>query len=82
MKTRLLGNTGLAFSILSFGDSSIGAEFRAIDVADALKCAEVALDLGISAPYSASNWHKPAVAQAVAAVDKNWFSPCGSPLSK
>jgi L-galactose dehydrogenase len=31
MQKRRLGNTGLDLSILSFGASSIGAEFRAID---------------------------------------------------
>ena len=31
MKTRALGNTGLQLPILSFGASSLGAEFRGID---------------------------------------------------
>jgi len=48
MKKRRLGNTGLDLSILSFGASSIGAEFRAIDMEDALRCVRVALDRGMN----------------------------------
>ncbi len=48
MQTRTLGDTGLELSILSFGASSIGAEFRAIDVDDALRCVNVALDRGMN----------------------------------
>ncbi len=48
MQTRPLGNTGLDLSILSFGASSIGAEFRAIDVDEALRCVNVALDRGMN----------------------------------
>ncbi len=55
MQTRPLGNTGLDLSVLSFGASSIGAEFRAIDVDEALRCVNVALDRGMNyidtAPY-------------------------------
>ena len=39
MQTRRLGNTGLDLPILSFGASSLGAEFRAIDVNEALRSA-------------------------------------------
>ena len=48
METRSLGNTGLDLSVLSFGASSIGAEFRPIDVPEALKCVRVALDRGMN----------------------------------
>ena len=48
MQTRPLGNTGLDLSVLSFGASSIGAEFRSIDIADALRCVHVALDRGMN----------------------------------
>ena len=48
MQTRPLGNTGLDLSILSFGASSIGAEFRSIDIADSLQCVHVALDRGMN----------------------------------
>jgi L-galactose dehydrogenase len=48
MKTRTLGKTGLDLSILSFGASSIGAEFRAIDIAESLRCVHVALERGMN----------------------------------
>ncbi|QDT13524.1 aldo/keto reductase [Planctomycetes bacterium K23_9] len=48
METRPLGNTGLDLSVLSFGASSIGAEFRKIDVPEALRCVNVALDRGMN----------------------------------
>ncbi len=48
MQTRPLGNTGLDLSVLSFGASSIGAEFRQIDVPEALRCVKVALDRGMN----------------------------------
>src|SRR5258706_14367303 len=48
MKTRALGKTGLNLPILSFGASSLGAEFRAVDVNEALASVQVALDNGMS----------------------------------
>ncbi|MGV3483957.1 MAG: aldo/keto reductase [Planctomycetaceae bacterium] len=48
MKKRRLGETGLDLSILSFGASSIGAEFRSVDVDEALQCVRVALDRGMN----------------------------------
>lgn len=48
MKKRPLGNTGLETSILGFGASSMGAEFRNIDLNEALQCVQVALDCGIN----------------------------------
>jgi L-galactose dehydrogenase len=48
MERRPLASTGLDLSVLSFGASSIGAEFRPIDVPEALRCVQVALDRGIN----------------------------------
>ena len=48
MKRRPLGKTGLELSTLGFGASSLGAEFRPIDVSEALRCVQVALDRGIN----------------------------------
>lgn len=45
---RTLGNTGLQLPVLSFGASSLGAEFRDIDPGEALKCVRIALDLGMN----------------------------------
>src|SRR3954462_1812954 len=48
MQRRPLGNTGLTLPILSFGASSLGAEFRNVDVNEALRSVRVALDLGMN----------------------------------
>ena len=48
MEKRSLAQTGLELSVLSFGASSLGAEFRPIDVGEALRCVNVAMDRGIN----------------------------------
>ena len=48
MERRPLNGTGLERSVLGFGASSIGAEFRPIDVDEALRCVNVALDRGMN----------------------------------
>src|SRR5665213_960527 len=48
MELRPLGKTGLNLPVLSFGASSLGAEFRSIDLNEALQSVRVALDLGMN----------------------------------
>ena len=48
MDTRTLGKTGLSLPILSFGASSLGAEFRNIDLKEAIQSVHVALELGMN----------------------------------
>jgi aryl-alcohol dehydrogenase-like predicted oxidoreductase len=48
MQTRPLGKTGLHLPILSFGASSLGAEFRSINLDEALESVRVALDCGLN----------------------------------
>src|SRR5437868_144592 len=48
MKFRPLGRTGLNLSWLSFGASSLGQEFRPVDLNEALRAVRVALDLGMN----------------------------------
>jgi L-galactose dehydrogenase len=48
MEQRVLGQTGLGVSALSFGASSLGGAFRDIDEADGIKAVHVSLDLGIN----------------------------------
>src|SRR6188472_3475840 len=48
MEYRVLGQTGLKLPILSFGASSLGQEFRQVDLGEALKSVRVALDLGMN----------------------------------
>ena len=48
MQTRPLGRTGLNLPWLSFGASSLGQEFRSIDLGEALRSVREALDLGLN----------------------------------
>ena len=48
MKTRRLGQTELQLPILSFGASSLGAEFRSVTLNEALESVRVALDCGLN----------------------------------
>ena len=48
MKTRPLGSTGIDLPILSFGASSLGAEFRAITLDEAMLSTRTAIDLGMN----------------------------------
>jgi aryl-alcohol dehydrogenase-like predicted oxidoreductase len=48
MKTRPLGHTGLELPVLSFGASSLGQEFRSVQLDEALASVHTALDLGMT----------------------------------
>jgi aryl-alcohol dehydrogenase-like predicted oxidoreductase len=48
MQTRPLGKTGLNVPILSFGASSLGQEFRSVQLGEALQSVRVALDCGLN----------------------------------
>src|SRR5438132_408255 len=55
MERRPLGETGLTLPVLSFGASSLGQEFRPVDINEALRSVHVALDAGMdfidTSPY-------------------------------
>lgn len=48
MEYRALGNTDIKLPVLGFGASSIGQEFRQVDLNDALRAVRVALDGGMN----------------------------------
>src|SRR6059036_1510392 len=48
MQIRVLGNTGLQLPILSFGASSLGQEFRAVTLDEAIQSVHVALECGLN----------------------------------
>ena len=48
MQTRRLGQTDLHLPVLSFGASSLGAEFRSVTLEEALGSVRVALDCGLN----------------------------------
>ena len=48
MEFRPLGNTGMDLSVISFGASSLGQEFRSVDINEALRSVPTALDCGMN----------------------------------
>lgn len=48
METRPLGNTGWRLPVLSFGASSLGQEFRPVDLNEALSAVHAALECGMN----------------------------------
>src|SRR5687768_6669576 len=48
MEVRRLGKTGLELPVLSFGASSLGQEFRQVDLGEALRSVHAALDCGMN----------------------------------
>lgn len=48
MNTRPLGSTGIELPVLSFGASSLGAEFRSITLDEAMLSTRTAIDLGMN----------------------------------
>lgn len=48
MEFRELGKTGLKLPVLSFGASSLGQEFRQVDIGEAMRAVHVALDRGMN----------------------------------
>ncbi len=48
MEYRSLGQTGLKLPALSFGASSLGAEFRSVDIGEAMSAVHAALDVGMN----------------------------------
>ena len=48
MEKRALGKTGIELPVLSYGASSLGQEFRAVDIGEALRSVRVALEQGMN----------------------------------
>ncbi|MGE5608910.1 MAG: aldo/keto reductase [Bacillota bacterium] len=48
MQYRIAAKTGLKMPALSFGASSLGQEFRSVDINEAIRAVHVALDLGMN----------------------------------
>jgi aryl-alcohol dehydrogenase-like predicted oxidoreductase len=48
LPTRPLAGTDMDLTTLAFGASSLGAEFRSVDISEALRCVHVALDSGMN----------------------------------
>lgn len=80
MQTRPLGNTGLDVPILSFGASSLGQEFRQVDLGEALRSVRVALDLGMNfidtSPYYGRGMSEVLLGVALRDVPRDSYTLC------
>ena len=80
MKTRLLGTTGLEVPILSFGASSLGAEFRSITFDEATGSVRAALDAGLrlidTSPFYGRGMSEVLLGIALAGVPRRDYLLC------
>jgi L-galactose dehydrogenase len=80
MKKRLLGKTGLELPILSFGASSLGQEFRKVNLEEALRSVHVALDCGLNfidtSPFYGRGMSEVLLGQALRGVARGSYTLC------
>jgi L-galactose dehydrogenase len=77
MHYRSLGRTGLKVSTLSFGASSLGGVFHAVDEAEGIRAVHTALDLGINfidvSPYYGATKAETVLGRALRGVDRSRY---------
>ncbi len=77
MEKRPLGNTGLELPMLSFGASSLGAEFRDVDLNEAVRSVHVALDHGMdfidTSPFYGRGMSEVLLGQALKEVPRDRY---------
>jgi len=77
MELRPLGPTGIKLPVLSFGASSLGAEFRPIDLNEAFRAVHTALDLGMNfidtSPFYGRGMSEVMLGQALKGVDRDSY---------
>ena len=77
METRPLGQSGLELPILSFGASSLGAEFRSIDLNEAFSAVHTALDLGMNfidtSPFYGRGMSEVMLGRALKGIDRSSY---------
>jgi aryl-alcohol dehydrogenase-like predicted oxidoreductase len=80
MERRPLGKTGLNVPVLGFGASSLGAEFRQVDLGEALRSVRVALDLGMNlidtSPYYGRGMSEVLLGIALRDVPRDSYTLC------
>ena len=80
MQTRPLGKTGLQVPILSFGASSIGQEFRRVNLDEALGSVRVALDNGLNfidtSPFYGRGMSEVLLGMALRDVPRDSYTLC------
>ncbi len=77
MRYRILGNTGLRVSALSFGASSLGGVFGAIDEGQASEAVHRSLDLGVNfidvSPYYGLTLAETVLGRALRGIDRDRY---------
>lgn len=77
MQRRPLGQTGINLPILSFGASSLGREFRQVELSDALAAVHAALDCGLdyidTSPYYGRGMSEVLLGVALADVPRDSY---------
>lgn len=77
MEKRPLGQTGIDLPILSFGASSLGGEFRPVDLKEAFGAVHTALDLGINfidtSPFYGRGMSEVMLGQALKGIDRESY---------
>ena len=80
MEKRKLGNTDLDLTVLGFGASSMGAEFRQVDLNEALNSVRTALDHGMNlvdtSPYYGRGQSEVLLGYALADVPRDSYHLC------
>jgi aryl-alcohol dehydrogenase-like predicted oxidoreductase len=80
MTTRTLGRTGLQLPILSFGASSLGAEFRSVKLDEVLDSVRVALDCGMNfidtSPFYGRGMSEVMLGMALEGVPRDSYTLC------
>jgi len=80
MQTRRLGRTALELPILSFGASSLGQEFRRVNLEDALASVRVALDCGLNfidtSPFYGRGMSEVLLGMALRDVPRDSYTLC------
>lgn len=80
MEKRKLGKTGLELTVLGFGASSLGAEFRSIDLQEAISSVRVALDCGMNlidtSPYYGRGLSEALLGFALEGVPRDSYYLC------
>lgn len=77
MKYRVLGNTGLKVSALSFGASSLGGVFRKVQREDGIRTVHTAIDMGINlidvSPYYGQTKAETVLGEALRTIPRDKY---------
>jgi aryl-alcohol dehydrogenase-like predicted oxidoreductase len=80
MEKRLLGKTSLELPILSFGASSLGAEFRSVTLEEAIQSVRVALECGLNfidtSPFYGRGMSEVLLGVALKGVPRSSYTIC------